>query len=89
MARKTNTAMNQNRNASIRTREDRRGNFRTETYRRSEDSVNVAVSTKPSTDSTMLFVDSPDGQSVSFDGRTARTIYRALKKHYEFTQKSV
>lgn len=92
MARKNNTrnaASYQNRNASIRTREDRRGKLRTETFRRSEDSINVAVSTNPATDSTMLFIDSPDGQSYSFDGRTARTLYRALQKHYEFTGKSL
>jgi len=92
MARKNNTrnaVSYQNRNATIRTREDRRGKLRTETFRRSEDSTNVAISTNPATDSTMLFIDSPDGQSYSFDGRMARTIYRTLQKHYEFTGKSL
>jgi hypothetical protein len=83
-----NSASYQNRNASIRTREDRRGKLRTETFRRSEDSINVAVSTDPSTDATMLFIDSPDGQTYRFDGRTARTLYRTLQKHYEFTGKA-
>ena len=78
----------QNRNATIRTREDRRGNSRTETFRRDENSVNVAVSTNPVTDSTRLFIDTPEGNSYSFDGRTARTLYRALQKHYQFTGKS-
>ena len=77
----TKNTVNQNRNAGIRSREDRRGKLRTETFRRDEESVNVAISTNPKTDATMLFVDTPQGESYSFDGRTARTIYRALQKH--------
>ncbi len=72
----------QNRNASIRTREDSRGNLRTETFRRDEGSVSVAVSTNPRNDSTRVFIDTPEGTSYSFDGRTARTLYRTLRKHY-------
>jgi hypothetical protein len=79
----------QNRNASIRSREDRRGKLRTETHRRDEGSVNVAVTTNPTNESTMLFIDTPDGDSYSFDGRTARTLYRALQKHYQFVGKSI
>lgn len=78
----------QNRSATIRTREDRRGNMRTETFRRDEDTVSVAVSTNPKNDSTRLFIDTPEGQSYSFDGRTARTLYRALQKHYQQTNKT-
>lgn len=78
----------QNRSASIRSREDRRGKLRTETFRRDDDTVSVAVSTDPNTNSTMLYVDSPDGDNLSFDGRTARTIYRALQKHYFYTGKT-
>lgn len=84
---KKNT-VNQNRSASIRTREDRRGKLRTETFRRDDQSVNIAVSTNPQTDATMLFIDTPEGDSYRFDGRTARTLYRALQKHYQFTQKT-
>jgi hypothetical protein len=87
MAKKKNTVA-QNRNASIRTREDRRGNSRTETFRRDEDSVSVAISTNPRNDSTRLFIDTADGQTYSFDGRTARTLYRTLQKHYQNTGKA-
>lgn len=77
-----------NQRAQIRSREDSRGNLRTETYRRDEDTLSVAVTTNPRNDSTRLFVDTPDGQTYSFDGRTARTLYRALQKHYTYTNKS-
>lgn len=86
MAKGNNTP--QNRSASIRFREDRRGNLRTETFRRDDDTVKVAVSTDPEVNSTMLYVDSPDGDTFTFDGRTARTIYRALQKHYFNTGKT-
>jgi DUF4097 and DUF4098 domain-containing protein YvlB len=87
MASKKNT-VSQNKSASIRTRNDRRGNLRTETFRRDEDSLNVAVSTNPKTDSTRIFIDTADGDSYSFDGRTARTLYRALQKHYQAANKA-
>ena len=86
MARKTYIPTN--RSASIRTREDSRGKLRTETFRRDEDTVSVAVSTNPVSNSTSLYIDSANGECLSFDGRTARTVYRALQKHYQFTQKS-
>jgi DUF4097 and DUF4098 domain-containing protein YvlB len=87
MASKKNT-VSQNKSASIRTRSDRRGNLRTETFRRDEDSLNVAVSTNPKTDSTRVFIDTAEGDSYSFDGRTARTLYRALQKHYQAANKA-
>jgi hypothetical protein len=87
MANKKNTVA-QNRSASIRTREDRRGNLRTETFRRDQDTVSVAISTNPRNDSTRLFIDTPTGESYSFDGRTARTIYRMLQKHYQAADKA-
>lgn len=71
-----------NRRAAIRTRTDRRGNLRTETFRRDEDATSIAVSTDPRNDSTRLFIDTPEGESYVFDGRTARTLYRTLQKHY-------
>lgn len=77
-----------NRNASIRSREDRRGNLRTETYRRDDMSISLAITTDPRNDSTRVFIDAPDGVSYRFDGRTARTLYRALQKHYQYTEKS-
>ena len=77
-----------NKNSTIRTREDRRGKLRTETTRRDEDAVNISVSTNPNTDSTNLYIDTPEGETYRFDGRTARTLYRTLQKHYQFTDKS-
>jgi hypothetical protein len=87
MASKKNT-VSQNKSASIRTREDRRGNLRTETFRRDVDSLNVAVSTNPRNDSTRVFIDTAEGETFSFDGRTARTLYRALQKHYQAVNKT-
>lgn len=72
----------QNRNAVIRTREDRTGKTRTETARRDERTISVAVSTNPRTESTNLYIDFPQGEVVQFDGREARTLYRTLQKHY-------
>lgn len=86
MAKKNTVA--QNRSASIRSREDRRGNLRTETFRRDEDSASVAVSTNPRNDSTRVFIDTPEGETYSFDGRMARTLYRALQKHYQYSGKT-
>jgi len=85
----TNSNNPQNRSASIRTRECRRGKLRTETHGRDDGSFNVAVTTNPQTDATRLFIDTPEGNTYSFDGRTARTLYRALQKHYQFTGKAI
>jgi hypothetical protein len=84
----TRNVQNQNRSATIRNREDRNGKLRTETFRRDDGATNVAVSTNPKTDSTVLFIDASDGNTYRFDGRTARTLYRALQKHYQYTDKS-
>jgi len=79
----------QNRNAVIRTREDRTGKLRTETFRRDENSISAAVSTNLKTDSTQLFIDFPNTDAaVRLDGREARTLYRLLQKHYRQTEKS-
>ena len=87
MTSKKNT-VSKNKSASIRTRNDRHGNLRTETFRRDESSLNVAVSTNPKTDSTRVFIDTATGETFSFDGRTARTLYRALQKHYQASNKA-
>jgi len=87
MASKKNT-VSQNKSASIRTREDRKGNLRTETFRRDEDSTNVTISTDPRNDSTRLSIFTSEGNILRFDGRTARTLYRALQKHYQATNKA-
>jgi hypothetical protein len=79
----------QNRNAVIRTREDRTGKTRTETARRDDSTISVAISTNPKTDSTRMFVDFPNrGGAVEFSGSEARTLYRLLQKHYSETGKS-
>lgn len=73
----------QNRNASIRTLQTDDNEVRTETFRRDEGTVNVSVTTDRNSNSTKLFIGASEGAAVSFDGRTARTIYRTLQKHYE------
>jgi hypothetical protein len=77
----------QNRHAEIRSRIDRTGKLRTETIRRDEDQMTVAISTDTTLNSTNLYVDFPDGGLFKADGRTARTLYRALQKHYQATNK--
>jgi hypothetical protein len=80
-----------NRNARISSRVDRTGKLRTETQRRDEDSLKMAVSTDQKNNSTRLFIDL-DGvvneASVTLDGRQARSLYRLLRKHYGKTGKS-
>jgi len=79
--------VNANRNAIIRAREDRNGNYRTETSRRDDCSVNFAISTDPQVNSTRLYIDRPDGTRMRLSGREARTLYRLLSKHYMYTDK--
>jgi len=74
-----------NKNAIIRSRVDRTGKLRTETARRDE-GFNAAVTTDTRNDSTRFFIDL-DQQTVEFSGREARTLYRLLRNHYEFTGK--
>ena len=85
--RRNRRTVNQNRNATIRTRETSNGKLRTETSRRDRDAMRASVSTCPKTDATQMFVDFPD-QTIRFDGRQARTLYRVLQKHYQETNKS-
>lgn len=79
----------QNRNARISTRIDRTGKLRTETQRRDDGSVLMAVSTDQRDNSTNLFIDFPnfDG-NVRLSGREARSLYRLLRKHYGKAGKS-
>lgn len=87
-SRRNRKLVPQNRNASFRTRSDRTGKLRTETYGRDGETISAAVSTDPRNDSTSLYVDFPNQGSVRFDGRQARTLYRLLQKHYRETNKS-
>ena len=86
--RKNRKPVQQNRNAVIRTRQDRTGKFRTETARRDDTTFTAAMSTNPRTDSTNLYIDFPRGEVVQLDGREARTLYRLLQKHYRQVEKS-
>lgn len=77
-----------NRNAIIRNRVTQNGKLRTETSRRDEGSIGVAASTNPDNNSSQLFIDTPGGARLKLTGREARTLYRVLQSHYEFTGKS-
>lgn len=77
-----------NKHASIRTRIDRTGKLRTETTRR-DSGMDVAVSTDLKTHATKVFFDVESCTNPSFrgadlvlTGRQARTLYRALSKHF-------
>jgi hypothetical protein len=78
-----------NKNARINSRIDRTGKLRTETQRRDEGTVLMAISTDERNDSTNLFIDFPGFEgNVRLDGREARTLYRLLRKHYGAARKS-
>ena len=85
MSRNKKNYVTTNKHASIRSRTDRTGKMRTETVRR-DDGLNAALTTDVRNDSTRLFIDF-DHQTVEFSGREARTLYRLLRNHYEFTGK--
>lgn len=79
----------QNKNARIGTRIDKTGKLRTETQRRDEGTVVMAVSTDQRDNSTNLFIDFPGFEgNVRLTGRDARTLYRLLRKHYGKAGKS-
>jgi hypothetical protein len=77
----TETTPSMNKNARIESRVDRTGKVRTETVRREPGTVRMAASTDVNTNSTNVYIDSPTDR-VSLDGRTARTLYALLQKHY-------
>lgn len=79
-----------NKNAHIESRIDRSGKLRTESTRRDGGSIDFAVSTDESSNSTHLFIDGvwSDKGTVSLSGREARSLYRLLRKHYRFADKS-
>lgn len=76
-----------NKHAGIRSRICRNGKARTETYRRDYDAMNIAVTTDERNNSTKLFIDTPDGDTIRLDGRTVRTLYRMLTQHFVYTDK--
>lgn len=75
-----------NKNARITSRTDRFGKLRTETKYRDPGSVEFAVTTDTDTNTTTLYIDTPDG-SVYLTGKEARTLYYMLHKHGVFTGK--
>lgn len=77
-----------NRNAVIVSRTDRNGNLRTETQRRDANTTQFAVSTDNASNSTSLFIDFSEYDTVKLSGSEARTLYRLLQKHYGFTGKT-
>lgn len=90
MGKKSRFVPTTNKNAIIASRIDRTGKQRTETQRRDDGAIAMAISTDKSNNSTRLFIDNVETDwsgNVSFDGRTARSLYRLLKKHYNFTQR--
>lgn len=80
-----------NKNAIVRTRIDRTGKLRTETARRDEGELDVAISTNLRNNSTKVFIDTDGrtdgsflyGADLTLNGRQARTLYLALAKHFE------
>ena len=77
-----------NKNARISSRLDRTGKLRTETTRRDNGELDVAISTNPRTGRTRVFVDA-DGRnnripfaSLELNGHQARTLFIALEKHF-------
>lgn len=82
-------AQNQNKNAIIASRIDKTGKLRTETQRRDEGAIQMAVSTDRRNDSTQLFIDFPAFEgTLQLSGRQARSLYRLLRKHYGAARKS-
>lgn len=77
-----------NKNARIVSRISKNGKLRTETARRDDGSTNVAMTTDKVTHATKLFLDLDDGSTVSLSGREARTLYRLMRSHYRFANKS-
>lgn len=77
-----------NKNARIVSRVSRNGKLRTETRRRDFGAANVAVTTDPNSKATRLFIDFENGEYINLSGRQARTIYRVLQAHYEYTDRT-
>lgn len=79
-----------NRNAKIVSRFDKTAKLRTETQKRDEGSVKMAVSTDVRNNSTNFFIDLPNGEgNFRLSGREARSVFNLLVKHYAKTGKSL
>lgn len=76
-----------NKNAVIRKRTLKNGNFRVETARRDS---GIAVSmTETKERRTKFSLRTEDGLVVRLDGRQARTVFRVLANYYQATNKSL
>ena len=91
MARKQKRVIPQNKNSRVISRIDRTGKFRTETSRRDNGSLDLAITTNLSTGATRLFIDEMGREgnqaypTIDLNGHQARTLFLALQKHYEQT----
>ncbi len=79
-----------NKHATFKTRIDRNGRIRTETTGR-DSGMDVALATNRRNNSTQVFIDLQGragwsfngGADLTLNGRQARTLYRALQRHFE------
>ena len=78
-----------NRNAMIRNIREQSGKYKTETHNRDDDSTVFAITTDPRSNTTVLFMDFVNYESIYLSGAETRTLYRLLNKHYRFTGKAV
>lgn len=79
-----------NKNSRVINRIDKTGKIRTETVRRDNDQLDVAVTTSPVTGTTRLFIDRfgregnfGGGATMTLNGRQARTLFIALYRHFK------
>ena len=78
-----------NKNAIIVNRIDRTGKSRTETQRRDEGAVLMAMSTDKRSNNTKLFIDFPGAAGdIRLNGHEVRSLYRLIRKHYGAAGKS-
>lgn len=90
MNNKYYTPISTNKNARIRSRVTRTGNFRTETHRR-ETGLSFAATTCERDDRTRFIIDGVEtlsGKPLILNGHEARTIHRVLCTHYRALGKS-
>jgi hypothetical protein len=90
MSRETTT----NKHAFIRSRVDRTGKLRTETARRDDGALNIAITTDERSNSTRVFFDVNGSTQIPYadlelNGHEARTLYLALRQHFARTGKSL
>jgi riboflavin biosynthesis pyrimidine reductase len=91
---KSHSFIQTNKNSRVNTRIDRTGKVRTETARRDNGELDVAISTNERDNSTRVFIDASGRSSqipyadLELNGRQARTLFLALQKHFDTTGKS-